>query len=99
MTKKHLKKTLRFVQKWSAKRVPKKCFFFGFSGFHLSMVARASLGRLPGSKARQNGGPDMDFLLFRDHAFTFFGDTLEYFLCSMNYKLIVLDVQFTVVFA
>ena len=41
----------------------------------------------------------MDFLLFWDHAFTFFGDTLEYFLCSMNYKLIVLDVQFTVVFA
>ena len=41
----------------------------------------------------------MDFLLFWDHAFIFFGDTLEYFLCSMNYKLIVLDVQFTVVFA
>ena len=41
----------------------------------------------------------MDFLLFLDHAFTFFGDTLEYFLCYMNYKLIVLDVQFMVVFA
>ena len=63
------------------------------------MVARASLGRLPGSKALENGGSDMDFLLFRDHSFTFFGDTLEHFLCSMNYKLIVLDVQFTVVVA
>ena len=41
----------------------------------------------------------MDFLLFRDHAFTFFGDTLEYFLCSMNNKFIVLDVQVTLVFA
>ena len=97
--KKCHKKTLRFVQKWSKKRVPKKWYLRGFSGFHPSMVSRASLGRLSGSKARQNGGPDMDFLLFRDHAFTFFGDTLEYFLCSMNYKLIVLDVQFTVVFA
>tara|TARA_B100001142_G_scaffold188091_1_gene187238 strand:- start:90 stop:347 length:258 start_codon:yes stop_codon:yes gene_type:complete len=60
--KKCHKKTLRFVQKWSKKRVPKKWFFCGFSGFHPSMVARASLGRLPGSKVRQNGGPDMDFL-------------------------------------
>ena len=77
---------------------PEKVIFLWFSGFHPSMVSRASLGRLPGSKAHQNGGPDMDFLLFRDHAFTFFGSTLEYFLCSMNYKLIVLDVQFTVVF-
>ena len=95
------KKTLRFVQKWSKKRVPKKWYLRGFSGFHPSMVSRASLGRLPGSKTRQNGGPDMDFLLFWDHAFTFFGDTLEYFLCCMNYKLIVhvLDVQFTIVFA
>ena len=63
------------------------------------MVSRASLGRLPALKARQNGGPDMDFLLLWDHAFTFFGDTLEYFLCSMNNKLIVVDVKFTVVFA
>jgi hypothetical protein len=63
------------------------------------MVARASLGRLLGPKPRQNGGPDMDFLLFWDHAFTFFGDTLEYFLCSMNNKLVALDVEFTVVFA
>ena len=63
------------------------------------MVARASLGRLPGSKACKNRGPDMDFLLFWDHAFAFFGDTLEYFLCSMNNKLVVLDVEFTVVFA
>ena len=66
---------------------------------HPSMVSRASLGRLPGPKAGQNGGPHMDFLLFWDHAFTFFGDTLEYFLCSMNNKLIVVDVKFTVVFA
>ena len=99
ITKKRYKKTSRFVQKMSKKRVQKNWSFCGFSGFHPSMVSRASLGRLAGSKARQNGGPDMDFLLFRDHAFTFFGDTLEYFLCSMNYKLIVLDVQFTVVFA
>ena len=77
--------------------VPKKCFFCVFSGFHPSMVSRASLGRLLGLKARQNGGPD--FLLLWDHAFTFFGDTLEYFLCSMNNKLVVLDVEFTVVFA
>ena len=63
------------------------------------MVARASLGRLPGSKACKNRGPDMNFLLFWDHVFTLFGDTLEYFLCSMNNKLIVLDVQFAVVFA
>ena len=96
---KKTKKTLRFVQKWSTKRVLKKCFFCGFSGFHLSMVARASLGMLPGPKAHQNGGPDMDFLLFWDHAFTFLGDTLEYFLCSMNNKMIDIDVQFTVVFA
>ena len=41
----------------------------------------------------------MRFLLFWDHAFTFFGDTLEYFVCSMNNNLIVLDVKFTVVFA
>ena len=90
---------MRFVQKWSTKRVPKKCFFCDFSGFHPSMVARASLGRLPGPKPRQNGGPDMYFLLFWDQAFTFFGDTLEYFLCSMNDKVVVLDVEFTVVFA
>ena len=63
------------------------------------MVARASMGRLPGPKPHQNEGPDMDFLLFWDHAFTFFGDTLEYFLCSMNNKLVVLDVEFMVVFA
>ena len=77
----------------------KKVFFCGFSGFHPSMVSRASLGRLLGLKARQNGGLGMDFLLFWDHVLTFFGDTLEYFLCSMNNKLIVLDVQFTVVLA
>ena len=63
------------------------------------MVSRASLGRLLGLKARQNGGPDMDFLLLWDHAVTFFGDTLEFLVCSMNKKLIVLDVQFAVVFA
>ena len=63
---------------------PKNMFFCGFSGFHPSMVSKASLGRLPGPKAHQNGGPDMDFLLFWDHALTFFGDTLEYFLCSMS---------------
>jgi hypothetical protein len=38
-----------------------------------------SLGRLPGPKAFQNAAPDMDFLLFEDLAFTFFGDTLEIF--------------------
>jgi hypothetical protein len=43
------------------------------------MVSRASPGRLPGPKAFQNGAPDMDFLLFEDLAFTFFGDTSEIF--------------------
>ena len=77
ITKKRHKKTLRFVQKWSKKRVPKKWFFCGFSGFHPSMVSRVSLGRLPGSKVRQNGGPDMDFYDFRKLFPRDFGDTLE----------------------
>ena len=67
-------------------RWSKKSVFLLFFRVHPSMVSRTSLGRLPGSKARQNGGPDMDFLLCWDHVFTFFGDTLEYCLCSMNNK-------------
>jgi hypothetical protein len=43
------------------------------------MVYRVGPGRLPDPKASQNGVPDMDFLLFEDLAFTFFGDTLEIF--------------------
>ena len=61
-----------------------KLSFCGFSVFRPSMVSRTSLGRLPGPKARQNVGSDMHSLLFWDHAFTFFGDTLENFLCSMS---------------
>ena len=97
--KKTSKKNIEICSKMVHKEGPKKVIFCDFSGFHPSMVARASLGRLPGSEAYQNGGPDMDFLLFWDHAFTLFGDTLEYFLCSMNNKMIDIDVQFTVVFA
>jgi hypothetical protein len=73
--KKHIKVCSKIVQKEG----PEKVILGGFSEFHPSMVSRASLGRLPGPKAHQNGGPDMDFLLFWDHAFTFFGDTLEIF--------------------
>ena len=62
--KKRSNKTLKFVQKWSKKRVPKKWSFWVFSGFHPSMVSRVSLGRLAGSKAHQNGGPDTHFVWF-----------------------------------
>ena len=41
------------------------------------MVSRVSLGRLPGSKVRQNGGPDMDLYDFRKLFPRSFGDTLE----------------------
>ena len=97
--KKRHKKHTKICPKCFKKKHPKKWSFCGLSGSHPRMVSRASLGGLPGSKARQDGGPDKDFLLLWDHAFTFFGDTLEYFLCSMNNKLIVLEVKFTVVFA
>ena len=59
------------------------------------MVSGASPGRLPGPKASQNGDLDMDFLLFEDHAFAFFGESLQIFVCSMKDKLMVLDVKFT----
>ena len=66
----------------------------------LSQHGRQGVPReLPCPKASQSDAPEMHFLLFWDHAFTFFGDTLEYFLFSMNNKLVVLDVEFTVVFA
>ena len=61
------------------KEGPQKCFFCYFLGPHPSMVSRACPGRLPGPKALQNGAPDMDFQLFEDLTFTFFGDTLEIF--------------------
>ena len=54
-------------------------FVSGFYGPHPSMVSRVALGRLPDPKTFQNAAPDMDFLLFEDLAFTFFGDTLEIF--------------------
>ena len=41
------------------------------------MVSNVAPGSLPGPKASKNAAPDMDFLLFEDLAFTFFGDTLE----------------------
>ena len=63
------------------------------------MVSRACSGRLPGPKVSQNGSLDMDFLLFEDLAFTFFGDTLEILRVSIKNKLIVLDVKFTFLFA
>ena len=62
--KKTSQKNIEICSNRFKKRVPKKWYLCGFSGFHPSMVSRASLGRLPGSKARQNGGPDMDFLRF-----------------------------------
>ena len=61
------------------KEGPKNCFVNAFWGPHASMVSRACPGRLPGPKTFQNGGLDMDFILFKDLAFTFFGDTLEIF--------------------
>ena len=57
------------------------------------MVSRVAPGKLPDPKASQNEAPDIDFLLFEDLAFTFFGDTLKYFVCSMNDNLIILDVN------
>ena len=63
------------------------------------MVSRASPGKLPGPKASQNGGPDMDFLEFPIYDSTLFEHTLKYFVCSMNNELIVLDAKFTVLFA
>ena len=61
------------------KEGPPKWFFNDFNGPHPSMVSRVAPGRVPYPKASQNGAPDMDFLLFEDLAFTFFGNTLEIF--------------------
>ena len=52
-------------------KVPKNCFF------PIPAWSPGFPGRLPDPKAPENGTPDMDFLLFEDLAFTFFGDTLE----------------------
>jgi hypothetical protein len=61
--KKRHTKNIQMCSKIVQKEGP-SCFFCGCSGFRPSMVSRASLGRLPGPKARQNGGPDMHSLLF-----------------------------------
>ena len=88
------------------KEGPKKvfCFFVFFAIFEGSIPAW-SLGRLWGGSRAQNHVK----MEARTWIFCYLGTMLSlpletlwnipYFLCSMNNKFIVLDVQFTVVFA
>jgi hypothetical protein len=66
------------------KRVPKSNLLMVLK---VMLVSRVAPGRLPDPKALQNEAPDMDFLLFEDLAFTFFGNTLEIFRVFHEYKI------------
>ena len=62
---------MRSVQKWSKKRVQKKWYLCGFSGFHPSMVSRASLGEAPGLKSTSKWRPGHGFSVISGPCFHF----------------------------
>ena len=71
----------------------KKWSFRVFWGPHPRMVSKASPDRLQGTKACQNGGPELDFLIFCDNYFILFGCTFEMFEYIMKNVLIILFVK------
>ena len=75
--KKHVKnvtsKVPTFVTNVLQNEGLKKWSFCDFLGPHPRMVSKASPDRLQGTKACQNGGPELDFLLFCNNLFILFG--------------------------
>ena len=82
------------------KEGPKKVFFLWFFRVPSQHGLQGVPGEAPRLKSTSKWRPRHGFSMILGSCFHVILETLwKYFLCSMTYKLIVLDVQFTVVFA